>query len=140
MKSGITVGFIAGIVIGIVHAAYGFALAYIGIIEPPGGWGVWDASLMRLFTLAVLSLGVIWGTIFGAIYAQIIDRVPGTGVLKGLYFGLIVWLIKDVAAGSYIALILMEVNSAISLILVGFLMWMIYGLILGILYKNQLSD
>ena len=86
-------------------------------------------------SLALLSLSVIWGTFFGAIYGRLFDNIPGKGVMKGLIYGLLVWIAKDVAAGSYVALIFLEISISINLILIGFPMWIIYGLVLGYLYK-----
>jgi len=84
MKNPLIAGAIAGVVMGIVSVigSYIFGL-YFRIIDAPGGWEIWDYTLLRLFALTSLSLGVIWGTILGAIYARIYDRVPGRGILKG---------------------------------------------------------
>ncbi|MCW4032117.1 MAG: hypothetical protein NWF08_01845 [Candidatus Bathyarchaeota archaeon] len=135
MKSGIHAGAIAGVIIGIIQAICSFILTSIGIIKPPGGPEVWDFSLNVLFLLAVISLGVIWGIIFGAIYKFLYGFIPGKGVVKGLCYGLLIWLVKDIAAGSYVALIGFEMNLAIGLIIVGFFMWIAYGLVIGVLYK-----
>jgi len=134
MKNSILAGAIAGSIMGIVNFALGIMFAYIGVTEPLGG--VWEiaSSLAVLIALALLSLSVIWGTFFGAIYGRFFDNIPGKGVMKGLIFGLLVWIAKDVAAGSYVALIFMEISISINLILIGFSMWIIYGLILGYLY------
>jgi len=136
LKSGILAGAIAGIVAGIVNFALGPMLAQIEIIEPLGGtWEIWDPSFYVTFALAFISLALIWGTIFGLIYSMYYDSTPGKGVLKGLFFGLMIWFIKDVAAGSYVALIFVAINISTTLILVGFFMWVVYGLVLGYLYK-----
>jgi hypothetical protein len=136
MKSGILVGAIAGVAAGIVAVAcsYIFAIS-IGIFEPPGGSKIWDISLIRLFAVAHFSLDMIWSIIFGAVYAMLYGSIPGKGVVKGLYFGLLIWMIKDIAAGSYTALIALEIDWAFALILIGFFMWIAYGLVLGYLYK-----
>jgi hypothetical protein len=57
-------------------------------------------------------------------------------MLKGLSYGLLIWLIKDIAAGSYTALIGIGVTWGIGLILVGFFVWIAYGPVLAILYKK----
>jgi len=137
MKSGIFAGAIAGIVTGIVSFALGPMLAQIGIIEPLGGtWEIWDTSFYVTFALAFISLALIWGTIFGLIYSRYYDSTPGKGILKGLFFGLMIWLIKDVAAGSYVALMWVEISISAALIINGFFMWIAYGLVLGYLYKK----
>ena len=137
MKSGLTAGAIAGIVTGIVSFALGPMLAQIGIIEPLGGtWEIWDPSFYVVYALAFISLALIWGTIFGLIYSRYYDSAPGKGVIKGLLFGLMIWLIKDVAAGSYVALMWVEISISVALIIAGFFMWIVYGLVLGYLYKK----
>jgi hypothetical protein len=136
MKSVIAVGGIAGAAIGIVQAVSGYVLADLGIIAFPGGRGIWVPSLVVLLFLATISMGVIWCAIFSIIYVQFYDKVPGKGVLKGFYFGMMIWLIKDIAAGSYVALIMVQTSVAVSLIIIGFFMWIVYGLILGTFYKR----
>ena len=136
MKNAILAGAIAGVVMGILMPIIGFISGEIGLIEPPGGKEIWGTPMYMLLGLAHISLGLIWGSIFGAVYAFLYSLIPGKGALKGLYFGLSIWVIKDVAAGSYLALTMMEVNSAIILIVVGFFMWIVYGLVLGYLYRK----
>lgn len=135
MKNILVVGAIAGAVAGIVAFIFSYLLGNIGIFEPPGGLEIWDFSLLMLSTVALTSLGLIWGIVFSIIYARFYDRVPAKGAIKGLYFGLIIWLIKDIAAGSFVAFIGLGTEIAIRLISVGFFMWIAYGLVLGYLYK-----
>lgn len=138
MKSGIFAGAIAGVIMGILTVIIGFtSVFYIGIIQPTYDIETWTISLTMLLTLAQISLGLIWGIIFGVIYTLVYDIIPRKGVTKGLLFGLLIWLIKDIAAGSYAALMLMQTKVAINLIYYGFFMWTIYGLILGYLYKKK---
>jgi len=140
MKSGILAGAIAGAVadIAVIASVYVMMLIFgnIGIIEAPGGWEIWrDPSIIMLLAVAHLSLDIFWGMIAGVAYAFLYSLIPGKGVVKGLYFGLSIWVIKDVAAGSYLALTMMEVSPAVILIFGGFFMWVVYGPVLGYLYK-----
>jgi hypothetical protein len=137
MKNGILAGAIAGVVMGICTVIVGFtSVSYIGIMQPTYDV-TWTPTLMMWLTLAQISLGIIWGGIFGAIYTFVYNIIPRKGVIKGLFFGLLIWLVKDIAAGSYTALMIMNVKIAIELIYYGFFMWIIYGLILGYLYKKE---
>jgi hypothetical protein len=137
MKNTILASAIAGCGAGIIGAicSYLFILVF-RIFEPIGGFEIWDFSLSMLYTLAQISLGMIWGIIFGIIYSRFYDSIPGKEVLKGVYFGLLIWVVKDVAAGSYTILIRMDVSWGIGLILIGFFMWIVYGPVLGYLYKK----
>ena len=84
----------------------------------------------------MIVLAMILGAVFGAIYLKFYDLVPGKGVSKGLYFGLMIWLIKNIAGGADEALLFLEIPSAIRLIFVGFFLWVTYGFVLGALYKK----
>ncbi len=138
MKNGILAGVIAGVIMGICTVIIGFtSVFYIGFKEPTYGIEGWTPMLTMWLTLAQVTLGIIWGSIFGAIYTLVYDILPKKGIIKGLIYGLLLWLIKDIAAGSYAALMLMNIPVAVDLIFYGFFMWTIYGLILGYLYKKE---
>ena len=136
MKSSVLAGAIAGFAAGIAFFILGSSFIRIGVIEPPITPGIWY-ELYGLVFLAGVSLGIIWGIIFSAIYSMLYDSIPSKGVLKGLYFGILIWIIKDVAAGSYLGLIGGGTYYAVTLILIGFFMWIIYGPVLGYLYKKE---
>lgn len=135
MKNILIVGSIAGVVVGIVDAVCSYLFTITGVFGPPGGWEIWTISLMILFILAALSLGVIWGIVFGAIYSRLYSCIPGKGTVKGFYFGLLIWLIKDIAISTYMARLSFEISFAIASILCGFFMWVALGIVLGALYR-----
>lgn len=136
MKNAILAGAIAGAVATPVLIVMLIVFGNMGVFEPPGGMEIWTPSMFMLLVIAHLSLAIIWGAIFGLLFASLYGWIPGKGVVKGLYYGLLIWVIKDVCAGSYLALTIMEVNSAIMLI-VGFPLWIVYGPVLGYLYKKE---
>jgi hypothetical protein len=142
MKNAILAGAIAGAVavIAVITSIPYVILPIFGNIEayePPGGSvEIWNLSMLMLLAVAHLSLSLIWGMIGGIAFSFLYNIIPGKDAVKGLYFGLSIWVIKDVAAGSYLALTMMEVNSAIHLIVGGFFMWIVYGPVLGYLYKK----
>jgi hypothetical protein len=137
MKNAILAGAIAGAVADIAVIASAYVFGSIGVFEPPGGsMEIWTISMWALLGVAHLSLDIFWGMIGGGAYSFLYDMIPGKDAMKGLTFGISIWVIKDVAAGSYLALTMAEVNSAIMLIIGGFVMWIVYGLVLGYLYKK----
>ncbi|WP_455278417.1 hypothetical protein [[Eubacterium] cellulosolvens] len=137
MKNAILAGAIAGAVADIAAIASAYVFGNIGVFEPPGGsMEIWTASMFLLLGVAHLALDMIWGMIGGAAYSFLYGTIPGKAAVKGLYFGLSIWVIKDVAAGSYLALTMNEVNSAILLIIGGFFMWIVYGAVIGYLFKK----
>jgi hypothetical protein len=137
MKNAILAGAIAGAVADPALVISGYVFGNIGILEPPGGREIWNLSMFILLLLAHLSLDIFWGMIGGAAFSYLYSLIPSKGIMKGLYFGLSIWVIKDVAAGSYLALTMMEINSAIVLIIPGFFLWVVYGPVLGYLYKPK---
>jgi hypothetical protein len=137
MKNAILAGAIAGAVADIAVITSFYVLANTGVIQPPvGTMEIWTPSMFMLLGVAHLSLDIFWGMIGGAAYSYLYSLIPGKAAVKGLIFGFSIWVIKDVAAGSYLALTMMQVNSAILLIIGGFVMWIVYGLVLGYLYKK----
>lgn len=53
----------------------------------PGRTGV-----MQLI-VGEIAIGIIWGAIFGVIYPLFYDKIPGKGILKGLVYSLIIFVI-----------------------------------------------
>ena len=86
--------------------------------------------------IAVIVLTVIFGPVVALVYSRFYDLIPGKSLKKGLNFGLMVWFIKDIMAGAYIAFGMMQPIIGVSLIVVGLYLWIIYGLVLGYLYKK----
>jgi hypothetical protein len=137
MKNVILAGAIAGAVSDIALVAWAYVFTNMGVIVPPGGSAeIWTPSMFMLLSVAQLSLNIFWGMIGGLAYSYLYNMIPGKDAMKGLTFGFSIWVIKDVAAGSYLALTMMETNPAILLIFGGFVMWIVYGPVLGYLYKK----
>ena len=86
--------------------------------------------------VTVIVLTVVFGAIFGAIYSKLCDSIPGEGVMKGLYFGLMIWLIHDISQSAFLAFVDKEITLAISTVFAGFFIWIVYGLVIGKLYKK----
>ncbi len=128
MKSGVVVGAIAGLVAGIVGDIFGFIGDMIGLFPGPSD------PMVAVITFIILS--IIFGAIFGMLYEKLYDSCPGEGIMKGINGGLIIWLVKDIAAGVFVGFVHGNIGIATSLIFVGFFMWIAYGAVLGMLYKK----
>ena len=129
MKSGVAAGAVAGLVGGIVmviFGAIGVSMKLLGL--PPGS--------MAEIVAADIILTVIFGAIFGAIFSKFHDSIPGAGVSKGFNFGLMIWLIKDIACSAYIGFVDKIIPIAVGLIFLGFFTWIAYGSLLGALCKK----
>ena len=139
MKSGLAAGFIAGIITGLLSTIFlvvGRYMGLYGILQPP------KITELLIFSLGWIIITIITTIAFGFIYEKFYDSIPGKGIMRGLYFGLLIWCIKDVIAGTYciysgimISGLIEWVAAGINLIVIGIYMWTIYGLILGYLYK-----
>jgi hypothetical protein len=129
MKHGVIAGAVAGVasgIVGVLFAAIGSQLGFFG--TPP------NITPME-FTIYWLIITTIFGAIFGVIYAKVYDSIPGNGIFKGIIAGLTIWLIKDIATGVYLGAERARV-SVIAIIWVGFFIWIVYGLVIGKLYKK----
>ena len=139
MKRGIVASAIAGLISGLLSAtlvAIGRLIGLYGVLTPPGN--------LFIFSTGWIVLTIIFCTSFGLLYTKIYNLLPGKGIKKGLYFGLMIWFIKDIAAGAYLIFsgimtpggIIEWVTAGVNLIVIGLYMWPIYGLALGALYKK----
>ena len=129
MKNGGVAGAIAGLVGGISGVLFAAIGSQLGIFGTPP-----NITPME-FTIYWLIITTIFGAIFGVIYAKVYDSIPGIGILKGLTAGLAIWLIKDIATGVYLGAERAAV-SVIAIFWVGFFIWVVYGLVIGKLYKK----
>jgi len=129
MKSGVVAGAIGGLVGSIVAVLIVVLESLFVGLEP-------TPIPVEQIIVTFFAITIIFGAIFGAIYQKLYDPIPGTGILKGVYFGLMVWLIKDVATAPYLAFIDMQTQLAIDYVFIGFFAFIPYGAVLGALYKK----
>ena len=128
MKSGVIAGSIAGFVGGIVSDIVGVIAINAGLLEM-------ESANIAYSAVIGIVLSIMFGAIFGAIYSRFHDQIPGIGVSKGLFFGLMIYLIKDIAAGAYIGFV-GGMHPAAIWLQSGFFIWITYGPLLGVLYKK----
>ena len=129
MKRGVVAGAIAGLAGGISGVVLGGGLgSTLGLIPSS------PIPVME-WTIYWIIITLIFGTIFGFIYEKLYDSIPGKGIMKGLSAGFMIWLIKDVATAAYLGAERANV-SIIAILWVGFFIWIVYGLVIGKLYKK----
>ncbi|MCW4033437.1 MAG: hypothetical protein NWF08_08640 [Candidatus Bathyarchaeota archaeon] len=135
MKSGVAAGAIAGIIAGIVAVLYLELLVNMG---PLAMYYVADPVILMKWAATHIGLNVFWGAVMGAVFAKVYNVVPNKGAMKGLIFSLIMWIFVNVYMVTFNTLSLgMPVTmSGILLISVGLLVRIVYGPILGVLYKK----
>jgi hypothetical protein len=130
-KIGAVSGLIAGIVAGLIAVFITVPLHFkLGIpywwLPPPP-----DTPFMKI-AMTEITFNIIWGIFLGIIYSRIQDLIPGKGVLKGLIFGLGYYFITSIRL-AILAAPYGKYAEAIGLLL--FIGPIIYGLVLGMLYR-----
>jgi hypothetical protein len=140
MKGGIHPGAIAGLAGGIAA----FLSRILG-----GMLGIFEVSVRmeggRLITITPtpftglagvhIILNMIWGTIAGVLYPVVYNLVPAKGVTKGLYYGLIFFLVTSFRTTVYY-LGWGDMNLTWMWGFVGIFQVIAYGLVLGALYRK----
>jgi hypothetical protein len=132
MKNGIVVGSIAGLFSGI--SGFVFTIIHTDFMGLSYPYSTVDIIPISNIATNEILLGVIWGTIFGIFYSILYDSIPGQGLSKGLTYGMIAFLISRIRPVFY-AMSGGDIPIAIAITFVGFFMFLIYGLVLGYLYK-----
>jgi len=138
VKSGILPGAIAGIVVSFVAPIANAVAVVIGLFGPQTMVGVPEKFTIGFWIIQTGShifLNLIWAIILGMIFAKVYNIVPGKRIMKGLYFGLIFFLLGTFQTASY-----WFGWGAIQLALwsywVGFFHAIAFGLVLGLLYRK----
>ena len=142
--SGIFPGAVAGIIGGIAASFF----AIIGHIT--GYWGIPSKKGEIISTIDFwlsqagthILMHLIWGTIFGILFAKVYNLIPGKGIKKGLYYGLILITITSIFTNVYFFFLEINHNEwelALSdalnhIIMIAFAI--VFGLSLGLLYRK----
>ncbi|MCW4033611.1 MAG: hypothetical protein NWF08_09515 [Candidatus Bathyarchaeota archaeon] len=128
LKAGIISGLIAGIVLGIFMEVFSQIAISIGFYEE------WLRPLIINNFLVNIPLFVFWGIVLGVIYSKVHSLIPGKGVLKGLVYGLFLYVILVIRGDTFMipyGLFLMVAGDLFS----GIFIWPAYGLALGFFYQ-----
>jgi hypothetical protein len=139
MKNIVLASAIAGLISGLLSAIIvlmGRMLKLFGVLAP--------LENAFIFSVGWTILTLIFCIFFGLLYKRIYDSIPGRSMMKGLFFGLLIWFMKDIAAGAFLIFsgtlvaegLLEWITAGVNLIVLGSYMWPIYGLVLGALYKK----
>ncbi len=99
--------------------------------------GLYNIALISAPVMAVV-VGVLIGLILGLIFGAFHDKLPGKGtVLKGIFFGLILWLIFDVGIGG---LDIVEYGFTYYLFNIGtgIIAVLAFGYVLSLMYERWL--
>jgi len=135
MKGGIIPGGIAGALGGLGTFFTVFFFIYTGI------WSIYPKELIDL-TFIIGQLGtqimihLIPGIYLGAIYAKAYNLVPGKGVIKGLVYGLIATFLMNEFRALLMNIFYGYIPLLITVLITGITVAIIFGLVLGLLYRK----
>jgi hypothetical protein len=142
-KSGIHPGAIAGLCGGMTASIVAIFGPAIGLWKVSGYPETITFDLWMGQAGSHILINMIWGTIFGVFFTKVFTLVPSRGVLKGIIFGLIVFLLTTFQFQCYGILIYLyhnELDLAKQSLgfgwSVGFAQAIVYGLVLGLLYRK----
>ncbi|KXA97994.1 hypothetical protein AKJ40_04995 [candidate division MSBL1 archaeon SCGC-AAA259M10] len=93
----------------------------------------------NFYISSMVIAAIISGIIYGAIYSLFYESIPGEPLRKGVYWGLIVWVIKDISAGMFMVSFGASF-LALTFIITGLPMWIVFGVILGAIYERISSQ
>jgi len=130
LKIGAFSGLIAGIIAGIIFSIF---------ITISLSMGFWETPIQPLYQNHYgvnILIGIFWGIICGIIYSKTYNLIPGKSVLKGLCFGLIILSIMELRQSNFFIAYGWTLIVA-GLIFTGFFKWIVYGSVLGYLYKKE---
>jgi hypothetical protein len=141
MKSGLIPGAIAGFLGGIpafVSVVIGSILRLMTMLTPE--YESWTNYLTDIPFLTSqfgthAFMHMLWGAIFGAIFVRVYNLVPRKGVIKGLYYGLIVLLMSGLRYSFY-QLAYGSIDVFWQWILPEVCAFITFGLALGFLYRK----
>jgi len=99
------------------------------------------SNLIALLGYSIPANG-IWGSIYGIVYSRFYDGVPGKGIKKGFVWGCIIAFISNILIAFWDFLLLLLTGrefffiATYTWIETGLVMWVPYGIFLGILYER----
>jgi hypothetical protein len=143
MKSGILPGAIAGIIGGSAAALANIVGPMIGFFKIPGAPPAPTLDFLIGQAGSHIFINMVWGTIFGTIlFTKVYNLVPSKGIVKGLIFGLTVFLMDSFQITMYNLGCGLKLNIQSQIFFfawtdfVGFFQALFFGLVLGLLYRK----
>ena len=126
---------IVGFIFGMVTCGWLFSWVYT--LEPTNVWKVTtDEDFAAAFPLMLIGSFVL-NIILAGVYALVYKGIPGEGVMRGLWYGVIVWLV-GVLPGMFSTYTFMTVAATVVVywLVQGLIAHLIYGAIIAAIYKE----
>jgi len=128
---------LAGIVVGILNGVWGFLtcgkfFGWVYRLEPIFVWKSLEDMSLLLANIA----GIIFSIMLALVYALIHKGLPGKGIIKGLSFGLFVWLVGTLP-GNFALGCFSRINQTVIIywIIAGLVIDLLRGLVIAAIYK-----
>ena len=104
------------------------------VLGPPK---VWTPEMLLAMVIAVIAYNTFWGVILGLIYSRTYDVIPSKGIMKGLIFSMVAYLIANIRAAQIFASFgQYTVVKVVSILPYGLIYFIIFGIIVGYFYKK----
>ena len=133
LKGGIHPGAIAGLLGGVMVPITYFVGVAVGFWPPAIPHP--DISFWLSQLGAHVLFNLIWGIVFGILFVRPYEIIPGKRMLKGIVYGLVIFLITSFRwAIHYLAY--GDILDFQVWVTTGFLNFLVFGLVLGILYRK----
>lgn len=135
--AGIAIFFISFIIGG---GSY-FLFGWVFDLEPSAVWK-WTPekgfNMPANWLIILFLLNIVLALAFAFIYALIKNDLPGKGIQKGLYFGVIVWIVGPIPALATMYLLINIASGALAYFAIQSLFeWLVYGTIIAAIYKEE---
>ncbi|WP_455278408.1 hypothetical protein [[Eubacterium] cellulosolvens] len=142
MKSGINPGAIAGLIAGVLASFIDTFYVYIGLYPAASPTYFTDINLILSVFGTHIFIHLIYGAFWGAVFARAYNIIPKKGIVKGLCYGLILFLISAFQITTWYVSIGLAFNDVFSQIwgvvftIFDIFVLPLYGLVLGYLYRK----
>ncbi len=130
---------LAGVVVGILGGIWGWLTCgwlfnWVYTLEPTG---IWKAPGEMPFILMSV-MGLVFGIILAFVYALIHKGLPGKGIVKGLTFGLFVWLVGGLPGCFSLGMVTVMAHGAVIYWILGALVVSLWqGLVIAAIYGKD---
>ncbi len=139
-KKAIKCGGISGLVAGIFATTIGVLLSIVGMMGIANSVSLKESNM--IIGSITVPIFVLYGIFLGICYSFVRPVVPGEGLKKGLYYGLLIWMIADVSKAAFMYVMSAAMGGAMGLlamdmVLIGCLTKIVFGLTLESLWRKE---
>jgi len=139
MKNGYQKGMIAGAIAGGIGGVAVFLSVFIftplGLVEAVGEFE-WTPSLYAALVFNIVTHDIFWGIVLGFLYSKVYNLVPGEGIMKGLTYAMVIYLIANIRTAHIIGGFGQMLWPKV-FVWYGLSYFIAFGLVLGYLYKKD---